>query len=53
MEYDASMMARSSSEGMEDGGMKSERMRNESSGNERERQAVCQSDGRVGMRVGM
>jgi hypothetical protein len=42
-----------SDEGMEEGGMKRLRIRKERSGNERPRQVVAQSEGRVGIRSGM
>jgi hypothetical protein len=42
-----------SADGIEVGGMNSERMRKESSGNERLAHVVCQSEGGFGMYVGM
>lgn len=53
VEYDLSIMTFSSSEGMTEVGMNSERMACDSSAKEYFAQAVCQSEGRVGMWVGM
>lgn len=53
VEYDASMIPLRSDEGITSEGMNRDKMLWESSENEREAQDVCQSDGRVGICVGM
>ncbi len=53
MEYEAVMIDTRSTEGMEEGGMKRDKICKESSGKERGAQRDCQFSGRVGIRVGM